>query len=124
LIKKIYSITISFAPFLCLLHCMFVPLVISSLPLLGLKIICNKWFDIFLILLGVGFTVPSLCWGFKQHRKFYPFLTIISGLAWFYLAFDDPRHHLCFALFGGLCLFGSNILNRKLCKHCLHCKGE
>ena len=38
----------------CAIHCALLPLVLTSLPVLGINIINNTWFEVFMILLAAA----------------------------------------------------------------------
>jgi hypothetical protein len=65
---------------LCAIHCAIVPLLITSLPLLGLGFLANPWFEwgmiIFALFIGV-YAIGSSYFG--THRKVLPMLLLITG---------------------------------------------
>jgi hypothetical protein len=65
---------------LCAIHCAIVPMLITSLPLLGLGFLANPWFEwsmiIFALFIGIYAIGSSY---FKTHHKFLPMLLLIIG---------------------------------------------
>lgn len=62
----------------CAIHCAVLPMVYSSLPLFGVNIIDNVWFEYFMIVLAFAIGAVSLWHGYrKHHHSFFP-LTIFS----------------------------------------------
>lgn len=64
----------------CAIHCAILPLILSSLPLLGINIIHNTIFEWSMI--GIAFLVGSyaLTHGYrKHHRNWKPFLIFSMG---------------------------------------------
>jgi hypothetical protein len=52
----------------CAIHCALLPLVLSSLPILGINIIENKTFEFCMILLAFGVGSFALYHGFRKHH--------------------------------------------------------
>jgi hypothetical protein len=52
----------------CAVHCALLPLFLSSLPLLGINIIDNTFFEVGMILLALGIGSFSLYHGYKKHH--------------------------------------------------------
>jgi hypothetical protein len=53
----------------CAIHCLALPLVLTSLPLFGINIIHNGFFEWGMILLAFGVGVYALVHGYKTHHK-------------------------------------------------------
>src|SRR5882724_6881515 len=65
----------------CAIHCAILPLLISSLPILGINIINNIAFEYFMILLAFAIGSFSLLHGYrKHHRNFIPVLLFATGI--------------------------------------------
>lgn len=72
---------------LCALHCAFMPFIITILPLVGLTVLANPWFEwgMILIALLIGtFTIVKSY--FFVHRRFLPMALLMAGLAMIVLA--------------------------------------
>ena len=52
----------------CAIHCAVLPLLMSSLPILGINIINNVFFEYGMILLAAGIGIYSLMHGFRKHH--------------------------------------------------------
>ena len=64
----------------CAIHCAFLPLFLSSLPLFGINIIHNMAFEIGMILLALAIGSYALLHGYKKHHhSFLPFSLFIAG---------------------------------------------
>lgn len=50
----------------CAIHCALLPLVMTSLPILGINIINNYWFEFGMIFLALVIGIYSLMHGFKN----------------------------------------------------------
>ena len=64
----------------CAIHCIVLPLVLTSLPLFGINIIHNLYFEWGMILLAFSVGVYSLVHGYKtHHRNGLPVLLFTAG---------------------------------------------
>ncbi len=68
------------ASILCAIHCAVVPIIITSLPLIGFGFLANPWVEWGMILfaLCIGFYAIGLSY-FKTHHKIFPFILMIGG---------------------------------------------
>src|SRR5579872_4151159 len=68
------------ASILCAIHCAIVPLVITSLPLIGLGFIANPVFEwgmiVFALFIGVYAIGSSY---FRNHHKVLPLILLLAG---------------------------------------------
>lgn len=65
----------------CAIHCAVLPLIVTSLPLFGINIIHNLYFEWGMIALAFFVGSYSLVHGFiKHHRSFLPILLFSAGL--------------------------------------------
>lgn len=62
----------------CAIHCAILPLLLSSLPLFGINIIDNIYFEYFMIIIAFVIGIYSLYHGFKKHHHSYFPLSIFS----------------------------------------------
>lgn len=53
----------------CAIHCAILPLVVTSLPLFGINIIHNRFFEWSMIAIAFAVGVYSLIHGYKKHHK-------------------------------------------------------
>jgi hypothetical protein len=67
---------------LCAIHCAIVPLIFTSLPLLGLGFLANSWFEWGMIILAfiIGVSSISLSY-FRTHRRLLPLTLLGIGFA-------------------------------------------
>jgi len=65
---------------LCAIHCAIVPLIFTSLPLLGLGFLANPWFEWGMIILAfvIGVSSISLSY-FRVHRRLLPLTLLVVG---------------------------------------------
>ena len=66
----------------CAIHCAIMPLFFTSLPLFGVNIIHNLWFEASMIGLSIAIGTYSLWHGFRRHHhSFQPLLLFYIGSA-------------------------------------------
>ena len=64
----------------CAIHCALLPLFLNSLPLFGLNIIHNVFFEVAMIVLALCIGSYSLYHGYKKHHhSFLPLAIFLSG---------------------------------------------
>jgi predicted membrane protein len=65
----------------CAIHCVVLPVFLSSFPVFGVNIIHNFWFESLMILLAFVVGFLSLRHGFvRHHRSPVPFLLFAAGM--------------------------------------------
>ncbi|MBS1733199.1 MAG: MerC domain-containing protein [Bacteroidetes bacterium] len=65
----------------CAIHCAVLPLILSTLPLFGINIIHNPYFEWGMILLALCIGTYSLYHGYiKHHHSLVPISLFISGM--------------------------------------------
>ncbi len=70
----------------CAIHCALLPLFLSSLPLFGVNIIHNTFFEVGMILLALGIGSYSLYHGFRRHHhSVLPLSLFFSGFVFLVL---------------------------------------
>jgi len=69
------------ASVLCAIHCAVLPLLLASLPILGINIIHNAYFEYGMILLAFLIGSWALLHGFRRHhRRLLPLLLFTGGV--------------------------------------------
>lgn len=101
----------------CAIHCAILPLVLSSLPVFGIEIIDNPYFEYFMIGLAFLIGAYSLSHGFKKHhRSWVPLLVFSAGIS---LLFCKQVWHSWQWLFlppAVLLIVTAHYLNYRLCR--------
>lgn len=65
----------------CAIHCAILPLILSSLPVLGMNIINNEGFENFMIFVAFAIGSVSLWHGFrKHHHSLLPLMLFLGGI--------------------------------------------
>lgn len=109
----------------CAIHCALLPLFLSSLPLFGINIIHNDWFEVGMILLALCIGSYSLYHGYKKHHH------SLLPLTFFFLGFiflvlkQFYVHHQTWMLIPAVTLIVvAHIINYKSCRVHNHAHAE
>lgn len=66
----------------CAIHCTLLPLILASLPLFGINIIHNPYFEFFMIAIAFAIGTYSLFHGYRKHHgRILPILLFTLGMA-------------------------------------------
>lgn len=69
----------------CAIHCAILPLVMTSLPILGIEIIRNTYFEFLMIFLSMAIGIFSLWHGFrKHHHSKKPLIVFLFGMVFLF----------------------------------------
>jgi hypothetical protein len=101
----------------CAIHCALLPLFLSSLPLFGVNIIHNIWFEAGMILLAFCIGAISLWHGYRKHHHSYVPIMIFSSGFIFLIAkqfFAEYEHWLLIPAV--ILIVSAHILNYKSCR--------
>jgi hypothetical protein len=105
-----------FTSIACAIHCAILPVLISSLPIFGINIIDNSFFEWGMI--GVAFVVGSyaLFHGyFKHHRSWTPILIFCFGFSFLILKQFHHSEANWFLLIAVSCILTAHFYNYRLC---------
>lgn len=116
------GITISVA---CAIHCALLPLLFTSLPLIGIDVISNTFFEYAMIFLAFVVGVYALLHGYKKHHHqlipiyfFTAGMLLLSGKQ----IFHEYRYWLLFPAIG--LIIYAHLLNYNLCRKANHCHKD
>jgi MerC mercury resistance protein len=109
----------------CAIHCAILPLFFSSLPLFGVNIIDNYYFEYVMIIVALIVGSISLYHGYlKHHHSFLPFSLFIIGIA-FLLAKQLWHHYQLYLLIPAvISIVTAHYTNFKLCRQHNHAHKE
>ncbi len=113
------------ASLLCAIHCAVLPLLFTSLPLLGFDLIKNKGFEYGMI--GLAFVIGSyaLYHGFrKHHHSAIPFLLLIAGFVFLFLKEMLPTHQTWMVFPALILIVSAHYSNYKYCQKAKHCHAD
>lgn len=68
------------ASMLCVVHCLLLPVVFSTLSVLGIELIENIYLEIATILLSLGIGILAFRSGYRSHRKIWPLIAFIGSI--------------------------------------------
>lgn len=102
---------------LCAIHCAVLPLVVVSLPVLGVNIVHNLPFEYGMI--GLAFAIGSwaLSHGFRRHhRRYIPWLLFTGGMVLLIAKQLWHEYEFRFLPFAVILIIGAHLLNYRLCR--------
>ena len=113
------------ASLLCAIHCAVLPLVFTSLPLLGVDIIQNRIFEFGMIALAFAIGTYALYHGFRRHHhRLLPFLLFTMGFA-FLVTKEILAEHRAWMVIPGLAfIVSAHYLNFFYCQKARHCHAD
>jgi len=106
----------------CAIHCALLPLVLSTLPLFGINILHNVFFESGMIVLALTIGIYSLRHGFRRHHHSYlPLLFFIAGMFFLVLKQFVIDLHLWLLIPAVVFIITAHYLNWKFCRKAKHC---
>ncbi len=109
----------------CAIHCAMLPLFLTSLPILGINIINNFWFELLMILLAMLIGVYSLTHGFKKHhQRMLPLLIFGAGMALLVLKQVFHLYQLWLLIPAVALIVTAHLINYQACKKGEDCKSD
>jgi hypothetical protein len=109
----------------CAIHCAVLPLVISSLPILGINIINNFWFEIFMIVLAMGIGLHSLTHGFKKHHhRILPIIVFVIGISLLLVKQVLHQYQIWFLVPAVVLIVSAHFINYRQCRIADHCHND
>ena len=109
----------------CAIHCALLPMFLTSLPLFGINIIHNYWFEASMILLAMAIGGYSLYHGFKKHHHSgLPMLLFFSGLSFLFLKMFLPQYELWLLIPAVILIVSAHINNYRFCRVHNHAHSE
>lgn len=103
------------ASVLCAIHCAILPLLLVSLPILGVNIIHNAFFEYGMILLAFLIGSWALLHGFRRHhRRLLPLCLFTGGLLLLVAKQIWHVYELRFLPFAVVLIVGAHIVNYRL----------
>jgi hypothetical protein len=100
----------------CAIHCAVLPIVLTSLPILGVNIIHNDFFEWSMI--GIAFVVgtTALFHGYKKHhRSFTPIAIFSAGFSFLILKQFVPALEYWFLAAAVILIVSAHFVNYRLC---------
>jgi hypothetical protein len=109
----------------CAIHCAVLPLFISSLPLFGVNIIDNSFFEYIMIGLALVVGIVSLYHGYlKHHHSFLPIIIFIVGIILLFAKQVWHNYQLYILIPAVAAIISAHFINYKLCRQHNHAHKE
>ena len=108
---------------LCAVHCALVPILFTSLPLLGLGFLANVWIEWGMIVLALFIGVYSIGLSYLRiHRQLLPLALLVAGFVTIMLghAFAIGWAEAVIVPVGGLLIATAHFVNYKYSGACKH----
>lgn len=106
----------------CAIHCAVLPLFLSSLPLLGINIIHNNYFEAGMIALAFCIGSYSLFHGYKKHHHHLSPLFVFSlGFPFLILKYFFVVYEKWLLIPAVLFIISAHLLNYFFCRKANHC---
>lgn len=109
----------------CAIHCALLPLFITTLPLFGIDIIENIYFEAGMML--VAFVIGSLTLGHgyrKHHHKLLPLFLFISGMLLLVVKHFFIDYVLWLVIPSSILIISAYFLNWRYCRQAKHCHNS
>ncbi len=108
-------------PIICLVDCIVIPLILTVLPLIGIRQICHGLSDQLLLLLVLAVCTPTLTAGFLKHKQKSVIVFMALGFAMMFFAnfaghLIDESVHFILTTIGSALLIKANFDNRQFSK--------
>jgi|GEM_PF-202822 len=105
------------ASILCAIHCAVLPLAVASLPILGINILHNAFFEYGMIALAFVIGTAALWHGFRRHHhRFGPWLLFTGGMSLLIAKEIWPDYEPGLLPFAVLLIVGAHWLNYRWCR--------
>ncbi|MBX3256554.1 MAG: MerC domain-containing protein [Chitinophagaceae bacterium] len=106
----------------CAIHCAILPLMLTSLPVFGINLIHNYFFEYFMIFLAFAIGIYALYHGYKKHHhKLFPVILFSLGISCLLLKELFHSVHLWLLIPAVLLIISAHYLNYRLCRKANHC---
>jgi len=109
----------------CAIHCALLPLFISSLPLFGINLLDNIFFETGMILVALLIGTYSLLHGYKRHHhKLLPLYFFYTGMILLILKHFFSAYILELVIPASIFIILAYYLNWKYCRIAKHCHSS
>lgn len=109
----------------CAIHCALLPLFITTLPLFGINILDNIYFEAGMMLVAFAIGSLTLLHGYrKHHHKLYPLLLFVSGIALLVIKHFFVEYILWLVIPSSILIISAYYLNWRFCRQAKHCHSS
>lgn len=113
------------ASLLCAVHCALLPVVFTTLPLLGVELLENERLELGFILFSLVVGSVALYNGYtKHHGRKLPLTLFIIGISLLFFAnfFLEGGMEISIKMTGAAAIISAHIINWRSCRECERCK--
>lgn len=109
----------------CAIHCALLPLFLSSLPLFGVNIIHNPFFESGMVVLAFCIGAYSLYHGYKKHHHSgLPFLLFSIGMILLVFKLFFTAHEIWLLIPAVVLIISAHFLNFRFCRVHAHAHAD
>jgi MerC mercury resistance protein len=109
----------------CAIHCAILPLLLGSLPVFGVDLIQNQFFEYTMVGLAACIGLYSLWHGYKKHHHSQlPILVFMVGISLLVAKLGFPRYETLLLTLAVVFIISSHYMNYKRCRIHNHAHQE
>lgn len=109
----------------CAIHCAVLPLLFTSVPVFGLELIDNPYFEVGMIALACVIGVVALLHGYrKHHHRLLPVFLFTAGIAFLFAKEVFHYVHLWLLLPALALIVAAHYVNFRLCRAAKMCHSS
>jgi membrane-bound ClpP family serine protease len=109
----------------CAIHCALLPLILTALPIFGINIIHNSFFEWGMIALAFCVGAYSLIHSYvKHHQNKIPIAIFSTGSIFLILKQVIPQYEYLLLAFAVLFIVSAHVLNFRHCSHTKKCDSD
>ena len=106
----------------CAIHCALLPLFISTLPLFGINILDNIYFEVGMILVAFLIGGFTLWHGYKKHHhKLFPLFLFVAGMFLLTIKHFFSANVIWLIIPSSILIIFAYYLNWRFCRQAKHC---
>jgi MerC mercury resistance protein len=106
----------------CAIHCALLPLFINALPLLGINLINNIYFEAGMIITAFIIGSATLWHGYKKHHhRLFPLFSFLIGMSLLVFNHFVDDYKLWLIIPSSLLIISAYYFNWRLCRLAKHC---
>ncbi len=101
----------------CAIHCAILPLLLTSLPIMGVNIVDNTFLEYFMIVIAFSIGIYSLLHGYKRHHHSYiPLVVFLAGVVFLIVKQIWHSQQIIFLTIAVLLIVFAHLRNFRLCR--------
>ena len=111
---------------LCALHCLALPLLLPTVPLVASSFFAEAWFERLILSSSLLIGLTALMIGyFRYHRQLFPLSALVFGgiIYWHKDIFGHAYEPITIAI-GAALIIAAHLMNLRLCRACKSCDDD